>query len=314
MKTASSPAASGGKRSLKQIFLKNYQFYLLILPALVFTFIFCYIPMYGAQIGFKDFNFGLGYLGSPWVGLKHFMRFFREPDFWRLIKNTVLLNVYFNTFSTMCELIFALMLNETFNQRFKKTVQMVTYMPHFISTVAMCGMLLLFLQRENGLINLLRINLFGAEGYSFITDPKLFKTIYTLSSTWQHLGWGSIIFVAALSSVSIETVEAATIDGVNRFQKIWYVDLPCILPTIVILLVLQMGSILSGGYDKILLLQNPLNMESSDILATFIYRLGITNAQFSYSTAIGLFNSAINVIFLVTFNKIASRLTETSLW
>ena len=311
MKAAATKTRTSG---LRRILKKNYQFYLLVLPAVIFTFIFCYIPMYGAQIGFRDFQFGLGYLGSPWVGFKHFIRFFKEPDFWRLNKNTVLINLYFNGFSTLLELVFALMLNEVANQRFKKTVQMITYMPHFISTVAICGMVLLFLQRETGIINLLRINLFGAEGYNFIADPKWFKTIYTLSGSWQHLGWGSIIFVAALSGVSQETVEAATIDGVNRFQKIWYVDIPCILPTIVILTIMNLGSLLGGGFDKILLLQNPLNLESSDVIATFIYRLGINNAQFSYSTAIGLFNSAINIILLVGFNKLASRLTETSLW
>ena len=311
MKAAATKTRTSG---LRRILKKNYQFYLLVLPAVIFTFSFCYIPMYGAQIGFRDFQFGLGYLGSPWVGFKHFIRFFNEPDFWRLIKNTIIINLYFNGFSTLLELIFALMLNEVANQRFKKTVQMITYMPHFISTVAICGMVLLFLQRETGIINLLLINLFGAEGYNFIADPKWFKTIYTLSGSWQHLGWGSIIFVAALSGVSQEMVEAATIDGVNRFQKIWYVDIPCILPTIVILTIMNLGNLLGGGFDKILLLQNPLNLESSDVIATFIYRLGINNAQFSYSTAIGLFNSAINIILLVSFNKLASRLTETSLW
>ena len=311
MKAAATKTRTSG---LRRILKKNYQFYLLVLPAVIFTFIFCYIPMYGAQIGFRDFQFGLGFLGSPWVGFKHFIRFFNEPDFWRLIKNTIIINLYFNGFSTLLELIFALMLNEVANQRFKKTVQMITYMPHFISTVAICGMVLLFLQRETGIINLLLINLFGAEGYNFIADPKWFKTIYTLSGSWQHLGWGSIIFVAALSGVSQEMVEAATIDGVNRFQKIWYVDIPCILPTIVILTIMNLGNLLGGGFDKILLLQNPLNLESSDVIATFIYRLGINNAQFSYSTAIGLFNSAINIILLVSFNKLASRLTETSLW
>ena len=311
MKAAATKTRTSG---LRRILKKNYQFYLLVLPAVIFTFIFCYIPMYGAQIGFRDFQFGLGYLGSPWVGFKHFIRFFNEPDFWRLIKNTIIINLYFNGFSTLLELIFALMLNEVANQRFKKTVQMITYMPHFISTVAICGMVLLFLQRETGIINLLLINLFGTEGYNFIADPKWFKTIYTLSGSWQHLGWGSIIFVAALSGVSQEMVEAATIDGVNRFQKIWYVDIPCILPTIVILTIMNLGNLLGGGFDKILLLQNPLNLESSDVIATFIYRLGINNAQFSYSTAIGLFNSAINIILLVSFNKLASRLTETSLW
>ena len=311
MKAAATKTRTSG---LRRILKKNYQFYLLVLPAVIFTFIFCYIPMYGAQIGFRDFQFGLGFLGSPWVGFKHFIRFFNEPDFWRLIKNTIIINLYFNGFSTLLELIFALMLNEVANQRFKKAVQMITYMPHFISTVAICGMVLLFLQRETGIINLLLINLFGAEGYNFIADPKWFKTIYTLSGSWQHLGWGSIIFVAALSGVSQEMVEAATIDGVNRFQKIWYVDIPCILPTIVILTIMNLGNLLGGGFDKILLLQNPLNLESSDVIATFIYRLGINNAQFSYSTAIGLFNSAINIILLVSFNKLASRPTETSLW
>ena len=312
--TANTPK---GRRSPFKRFLyymrENYQLYTLLLPALVFIIIFAYVPMYGAQIAFRDYKITDGIWGSEWVGLKHFIRFVTGINFWQLLWNTVGLSLYTLFAGAPFPILLAIMLNEVSNVHFKKTIQMITYAPYFISTVAVCGLLLLFLQRETGLINLLRIAL-GSEGYDFMSDPKWFRTIYVLSHIWQYSGWGTIIYIAALTGVDVQIVEAARIDGANRFQKIWYIDLPSILPTIVILLVLDAGSLMNVGYEKILLMQNSLNMETSEVISTYVYRLGIVDAQFSYTTAIGLFNSVVNIILLVIVNKFADKFTQTSLW
>jgi len=292
---------------------RNYQLYLLLLPSIVFIFIFAYTPMYGAQIAFRDFSIRKGFWASDWVGLKHFIRFVSGSNFWPLLRNTLGISLYSLAAGFPIPIILAFMFNELRSQKFKKTAQMLTYAPHFISVVAIGGLIVLFLQRESGLINLIRMAL-GAEGKDFLSDPKWFKTIYVVSGIWQGMGWGTIIYLAALSGVDPQIVEAARIDGANRLQKIRYVDFPCILPTIIILLVLNAGSLLSVGFEKILLLQNAMNMESSDVISTYVYRLGIQDAQYSFTTAIGLFNSFINVIILISVNKIAAKLTSTSLW
>ena len=295
-------------------YLKSYyQLYILLLPSLVFIFIFAYIPMYGAQIAFRNYVISKGFWGSEWVGLKHFIRFVTGNNFWPLLRNTLGISLYSLIAGFPIPIILAFMFNELRSQKFKKTVQMITYAPYFISVVAVGGLIVLFLQRESGMINLVRIA-FGAEGKDFLTDPKWFKTIYVVSGIWQSMGWGTIIYMAALSSVDPQIVEAAIIDGASRLQKIRYIDFPSILPTIIVLLVLDAGSLLSVGFEKILLLQNAMNMESSDVIATYVYRLGIQDAQFSFTTAIGLFNSIINVIILVFVNKLANRFTSSSLW
>lgn len=304
------------KKKFRRYLSENYQLYILILPAFVFIAVFCYVPMYGAQIAFRDYNVSMGISGiwnSEWVGMKHFIRFVTGNNFWQLFRNTMGISLYSLAAGFPIPIILAFMLNEVRSQKFKKTVQMITYMPHFISVVAICGLITMFLQRESGLINLIRM-LFGAEGYSYLSDPKWFKTIYVLSDIWQGMGWGTIIYLAALSGVDPQIVEAAVIDGASRVQKIRYIDLPCILPTIVILLVLNAGSLLSVGFEKILLLQNSMNMETSDVISTYVYRLGILNSQYSFTTAIGLFNSVVNVIILVIVNKAADKLTGTALW
>lgn len=290
-----------------------YQIYLLMLPAIVFIAIFCYYPMYGAQIAFRDYKFKLGFWGSEWVGLKHFIRYITGANFWQLFRNTLFLSLYSLVAGFPVPIILAFLLNEMKNQTFKRVVQMLTYIPHFMSTVAVCGLILLFLKRDTGLINQI-IVLFGGEARNFIAEPGAFRTIYVLSGVWQGAGWGSIIYLAALSAVDAEIIEAAKIDGTNRIQKIWYIDFPSILPTIVILLILNCGSLLSVGYEKVLLLQNNLNMDTSDVISTYVYRIGIQDAQYSFSTAIGLFNSVVNIIVLIIVNAIAGKVGNTSLW
>ncbi len=290
-----------------------WQLYTLILPAIIAVFIFSYIPMYGAQIAFRDYKFNLGYWGSEWVGLKHFIRFFTGDNFMVLLKNTLGISFYQLIAGFPVPIILALMLNEVRSSKFKKTVQMLTYAPHFISTVAICGLIVMFLQRDTGLINLI-IKFFGGEGKDFLTDPKSFKTIFVLSGIWQTMGWSSIIYIAALSGVDTQVIEAARVDGANRLQKIWHIDLTSIKPTIIILLILQVGTLMNVGHEKILLLQNALNMSSSDVISTYVYRVGVQGAQYSYTTAIGLFNSAVNIALLLTVNQITKKLGQSSLF
>lgn len=295
-------------------YMRNYgQLYLLVIPAVVWTIIFCYWPMYGVQIAFKKYSFAEGMFGSEWVGLKHFVRFFKSPNFTQVLTNTLGISLYGLIVGFPLPIILAIMLNEAVSDRFRKTIQMITYMPYFISTVAVCGMLLLFLRKDTGVINAL-VSAFGGQRKELISYPEYFWSIMVWSGEWQGVGWSSIIYIAALSGVNSELVEAAYIDGVNRFQKIWYVDLPTIAPTMVILLILNCGSLLSVGSEKVLLLQNSLNMDTSEVISTYVYRLGILNAQYDYTTAIGLFNSLVNVILLVLVNTICKKLGSSSLW
>ena len=295
--------------------LKSYwQLYVLLLPAVIYIIIFAYQPMYGAQIAFREFSIKKGIWGSDWVGLKHFERFVTSSVFWPLLKNTLGISIYSLVAGFPAPIIFAFMLNELTMNKLKKTMQMITYAPHFISMVAVCGMIVLFTHREYGLINVFLRMLTGAEGIEFLAEPKYFKTIYVVSGIWQELGWGTIIYLAALSGVDPQVVEASVIDGASRFQKIIYINLPYILPTIVIMLILRCGSLLSVGSEKILLLQNALNMESSDVISTYVYRLGIQDAQFSFTTAIGLFNSIVNMIVLSVVNYLSGKLSGSSLW
>lgn len=289
------------------------QLYSLLIPGVIFIFIFAYMPMYGAQIAFRDFSFRKGYFGSPWVGMKHFTRYVSSANFWLLMKNTLGLSVTNLLFGFPVPILLAFLLNELQNQRFKKTVQMITYIPHFISTVAICSMITLFTDRSSGVINRL-IVLMGGEARAFLAEPACFKPIFVISSVWQEMGWGTIIYLAALSSVDPQMLEAATIDGANRLQKIVFINLPSIWSTICVMLILSIGSLLNVGYEKVLLLQNNLNMEAADVISTYVYRLGIKDAQYSYTTAIGLFNSVINITLLVSSNWIIKRLSGSSLF
>lgn len=306
------PQLSARRKRWSKI-LRNWQLYILITPALLSILIFHYVPMYGIQIAFKNFIPVNGILGSPWVGVDHFVRFFHSYYFWDLLWNTLGISLYGLAVGFPLPIILALAFNEVKDGFFRRTVQTVTYAPHFISVVVMAGMIITFLTPSTGLIVNMLEGL-GIDPPDFLTDPRWFKTVYVLSDVWQGTGWGTIIYLAALTVVDPGLHEAAILDGASRMQRIRHINIPAILPTITILMILNMGSLLSVGFEKILLLQNPLNMESSDVISTFVYRSGLLNAQYSFSTAVGLFNSVINAILLVTVNQFVRRISENSLW
>lgn len=305
------------RRPLVGRFLKNlrkyWQYYILLLPALAYFLIFCYGPMYGAQIAFRNFNARDGITGSAWVGFAHFERFFRSPYFGSLLRNTFVISIYGLLAGFPLPILLALSLNELKGTKVKKLAQTVTYAPYFISTVVMCGMLIAFLNPNTGIINKL-IAALGGEPVPFLSEAALFPSIYVWSGVWQGTGWGSVIYFAALSGVDPQLLEAATLDGATRWQKIWYVNLPALMPTIVIILIMNCGSLLSVGYEKAFLLQNALNLETSEVISTYVYKTGLVSAQYSFSTAIGLFNSVVNLILLVTVNAVSRRIGENSLW
>jgi len=297
---------------LKRI-IKNYELYIFILPAFLYFIIFHYAPMYGVQIAFKDYIATKGIIGSPWAGFKHFNYFFKSYYFGVLMKNTIGISLYSLAVGFPIPIILALLLNELKYERFKKLVQNVTYAPHFISTVVMVGMIVSFLSPESGIVNQV-IKAFGGEPIYFMTRSDLFKSIYVWSGIWQNAGWSSIIYLAALSSIDMELHEAAIVDGATRLQRIRHINIPGIMPTVVVLLILNSGSIMNVGFEKIFLMQNSLNLESSDVISTYVYRRGLLNAQYSFSSAVGLFNSVINFMLLVIVNKISKSVNETSLW
>lgn len=294
-------------------YLRNWQLYVLLIPVIAYFVIFEYTPMYGVQIAFKDFIAKKGIWGSPWVGFKHFQRFFDSYFFWTLLKNTLGISLYQLVVGFPVPILLALMINEVRQSKFRKFIQTVTYAPHFLSTVVMVGMIVIFLNPNTGLVNHF-LELFGLKPISFMTEAGWFKTIYVFSGVWQQMGWSSIIYLAALSGIDPQQHEAAKVDGANRLQRIWHVNIPGILPTIVILLILQMGSLMGVGFEKVFLMQNDLNMDSSDVISTYVYRSGILGAQYSFSAAVGLFNSVVNFILLISVNFISRRLNQTSLW
>ncbi|MDR1060176.1 MAG: ABC transporter permease subunit [Clostridiales bacterium] len=299
-------------RGARKVFLKNYQLLILILPAFAATFIFSYIPMYGVQIAFKNFRPSLGIWASEWVGLEHFVRLFQFPNFLPMLRNTLTITLY--TLAVFpIEIIVALMLNELGSLKFKKTVQMVSYAPHFLSTVVLCGIVKLFLGRANGVVNNL-LAFLGGDRIDFLALPEAFASIYVWSGVWQNVGWGTIIYLAALAGVSSELVEAARMDGAGRLRIIWHVNIPALTPTIVILFIMSAGSIMSLGYEKIFLLQNNLNLPASRVISTYVYDMGILRNQFSYATAIDFFNNAVNIATLMAVNALADRLTGIGLW
>lgn len=298
----------------KQI-IKNWQLYLLIALPIAYIIIFNYIPMYGAQIAFKNFNPVIGIWKSPWVGLENFRRFFHSYEFSRLMWNTILLSVYSLLAGFPFPIILALMLNYVNNERFKKTVQMVTYAPNFISTVVMVGMILQFLSPQTGIINNLLEKL-GMERINFMAKPEYFRHIYVWSGIWQTTGFGSIIYIAALAAIDPQLHEAAIVDGATKWQRIWNIDIPGIMPTAIILLILNTGNILNVGFEKVLLMQTPLNLRTSEVIGTYVYKIGLASqvANYSYPAAIGLFQSLVGFVLLVIVNNIAKRIGETSLW
>ncbi|MDE6919910.1 MAG: ABC transporter permease subunit [Lachnospiraceae bacterium] len=297
---------------VKKDWKRNRSLYLMVLPVILFYILFHYKPMYGAIIAFQDYNPRQGVTGSEWVGFDQFIRFFTSPYFGRLVKNTLLLSVYGIIFGFPAPIILALLLNELRARRFKKTVQTITYLPHFISLVVVTGIIKDFTQ-STGLINDI-IVMFGGERSSLIQNPALYRTIYIVSDIWQGIGWGSIIYLSALSGVDQQLYEAASIDGAGRWKQLIHVTLPGIAPTIVIMLIMRMGQLLGTGYEKTILLYNEATYETADVIASYIYRVGILERNWSYSTAIGLFNSVINLALLIATNKISRRVSETSLW
>ncbi len=297
------------KRDLK----RNWMLWIMFLPVVVYYAIFNYAPMYGIVIAFKDYKVRRGILGSPNVGFKYFERFFSSYNFWELIQNTLGISVYSLVVGFPLAILFALMLHYLTLPKLKKTVQMVSYAPYFISTVVICGMMTIFMDPTNGVFNKFR-EFFGMESVAFLSVPEWFKTIYVLSGVWQGMGWSAIIYISALAGVDGQMHEAAIIDGATKLQRIWYIDLPSIQSTIIMLLIMQLGSLMNVGFEKVYLLQNDLNFRASDIISTYTYRVGLVNSDFGYSTAIGLFNTVINLIILIGSNALSRKVTGDGLW
>lgn len=292
---------------------KAWDLLLLLLPALILLFVFFYAPMYGVLMAFQDYSATKGIMGSPWVGLKHFTRFVTANNFSNLLKNTLTISLYSLIAGFPLPIILALLLNKLKSQRFKGLVQTVSYAPYFISTVVLVGMMKIFFSPETGIVNNL-LMILGGQGFDFFASGPAFKHLYVWSDVWKNVGWGSIIYVAALSNINPELYESARVDGASTMKTIWHIDLPGIMPTIITLLILNTGSLMSVGFEKAYLMQTTLNTEYSEIISTYVYKVGIKGAQFSFSTAVNTFNSIINCILLVVVNKVARTTGETSLW
>ena len=304
------------KQSLGKRLKKSWQLYLFVAPALIGLIIFSYIPMYGILLAFKDYSPFLGIMGSEWVGLEHFQRFFNSPYFVQLLRNTLVISLYGLLVGFPIPIILALGLNSVRNMKFKKTVQTVTYAPYFISTVVMCGIIKVFCMQDGLFAQI--ASAFGGVAENYLANPRYFRTIYVASDIWQKIGWDSIIYLAALSAIDQEQYEAARVDGANRFQQMLHITLPGLIPTIMILFILRMGNILNVGYEKVLLLYNATTYEVADIISTYTYRLSFPTSggspMYSKSTAIGLFNTLVNVVFLLITNAISKKATESSLF
>jgi putative aldouronate transport system permease protein len=298
-------------RALRDLAMNKY-IYLMLVPVVAYYLIFYYVPMYGLQIAFKDYSMGLGMWASDWAGLQHFQDFFGSYYFWRLLRNTMLLSIYELMFGFPASIILALLLNELRSALVKRAVQTITYMPHFISIVVISGMLVDFLNRD-GLINHLLAGL-GFEPVAFLSESEWFRTIFVSSNIWQNVGCGSIIYLSAMSSIDPSLYEAAKVDGASRWKQVFHITLPGIMPTVIILLILQIGNFMAVGTEKILLLYNSTTYETADVIGTFVYRKGILEANFSYSAAVGLFNSLINFTLLVLANAISRKTSDTRLW
>lgn len=306
-------AAKKTKLQLLAANIKRYKYaYLMFLPVFVFYLVFHYGPMYGAIIAFKDYYPNVGIFDSEWVGFKHFIAFFTNPNAGRLIKNTFILGVYQILTGFFTPLLFALLINELRNQKFKRVVQSLTYFPHFISLVVVCGLIKTF-TLSNGIINEFIVML-GGERRNLLADPSLYRSIHIISNIWQGIGWGSIIYLAALAGIDVQLYEACEIDGGGKFRKLLNVTIPGIMPTVVIMMILKIGQVVNVSYDKIILLYNPMTYKTADVISTFVYRQGIQEQNWSFSTAIGLLNSSVNLLFLCAANTMSRKFNETSLW
>lgn len=297
---------------LKKDFIRYRYIYLMLLPVVIYYAVFCYGPMSKIVIAFQNFKPALGISGSKWVGMKYFIDFFTGPYVWRLIRNTLLLNILQIILAFPVPIILALLINEIQCRPYKKLVQTVSYMPHFISLVVMCSLLLTF-SRSDGIFNDF-LALFGVERSNLMANAKLFRPMYVLSGIWQEAGWGSIIYLATLSTIDPGLYEAATIDGASRFQRMLYVSFPGLVPIIIVQLIMRVGNILTMGFEKVFLLYNPLTYDTADIISTYIYRQGLELTNYSYGTAVGLFNSAVNLLILVLANRLSRKATGESLW
>jgi putative aldouronate transport system permease protein len=293
--------------------LENRDLYLFCLPGIIITLIFHYWPLYGAQIAFRAYSARRGIWGSPWVGWEHFIRFFNSPNAGLIIWNTFILSLYGLAAGFPIPIILAMLLNSFRHKRYTKVIQTVTYAPNFISVVVMCSMIILFLSPRVGMVNKF-LELLGGTPINFMGERVLWRHIYVWTGVWQGMGWSSVVYFAALSGVNPEYHEAAIVDGATKFQRIIHIDLPTILPVAVMLLILSFGSLLSIGFEKVYALQNPLNLSVSEIISTYVYKLGILNNDMAYSSAIGLFNSAVNAVLLITVNAISRKLSDNALW
>lgn len=293
---------------------RNWLLYVFLIPAVVYIILFEYAPLYGLQIAFKNYSFANGFSGSKWVGLKWFETFFKTPRFWDILKNTLRVSVYSMIVSFPFPIILALCMNNITRTTWKRFAQTVTYMPHFISTVVLVGMMSVMFAPKSGVINTV-LSWFGGSGSTyFMGKGEYFPHMYVWSGVWQGMGWGSIIYMAALAGVDPSLHEAAMIDGANKFQRVLHVDLPTIMPTVAIMLIMNCGNLLNVGYEKVYLMQNDLNLTFSEVISTYVYKMGLGNQRYSYSTAIGLFNNAVSFIFLIVVNKIVKKLSGSGLW
>ena len=306
-------AKSGLGYKLAREFRLNKYLYLMAIPVIAYYIIFQYGPMYGATIAFKQFDIVKGIWDSPWVGFKYFKEFFESFYFERTLRNTLVISLYQLVLGFPAPIIFALLLNELRNQRFKRAVQTITYLPHFVSTVVICGMIYDFVSRDGFITDL--FVLLGGERSNLLGQPQYFRAIYVLSGIWQEVGWGTIIYLSALSGIDMEQYEAARIDGAGRFRQLVNITLPGIMPTVIILFILRLGQMMSVGFEKIILLYNPNTYETADVISSYVYRKGLGESfQFSFTAAVGLFNSVINFALLIAANQISKKVSETSLW
>lgn len=297
---------------IKKELITNKYLYILLIPVLAYYIIFMYLPMFGLAMAFQDYSIAKGITGSPWVGFKYFKEFISGIYFSRTLTNTLVISFANIAFGFPVPIIFALLLNEVRNKSFKKFVQTSTYLPHFISMVVICGMIVDFFGTD-GLITKLFVAI-GGENVNYVAEPKWFRTIFVVTEIWQGFGWSSIVYLAALSGVDQALYEAATIDGAGRFKQVWHITLPGILPTIMTMLIMRLGQVMTVGYEKVILLYSPSTYEVADVISSYVYRTGITGARYSYSAAVGMFQSVINVIMLLIANKISAKLSDTALF
>lgn len=301
------------RRKTASEILRDYQLYIMLAPFLIYYILLVYFPMYGLQIAFKDYKPFVGILGSKWVGMKHFVNFFTGPYAWRVIRNTFMINVYDLAINFTLTIVMAILLNEISHKKLRTFVQTVIYMPYFISIVVVAGLVISILSPTSGIVNIL-IEKLGGERISFLNVPRYFKPIFVTMNAWCGIGFGTIIYTSAICSVDESLYEAAEIDGAGRFGKILHVTLPGISSTIVIMLILRMGQMLSVGSDAILLLYQPITYETADVISTFVYRYGIEKGDYSFSAAVGLFNGIVALVLVTTANFISAKVSETSLW